>query len=52
MSGAIPPLPNVFVVWCLVKHRDDFTVYLYFNPEDGSSTASETLLSNHQNYTA
>jgi hypothetical protein len=26
MGGAIPPLPQyVFLVWCLVKHRDNFT---------------------------
>jgi hypothetical protein len=26
MRGAIPPLPEyVFTVWCLVKHRDNFT---------------------------
>jgi hypothetical protein len=26
MRGAIPPLPHyVFVAWCLVKHRDNFT---------------------------
>jgi hypothetical protein len=26
MRGAIPPLPQyVFVAWCLVKHRDNFT---------------------------
>jgi hypothetical protein len=26
MSGAIPPLPEyVFMAWCLVKHRDNFT---------------------------
>jgi hypothetical protein len=26
MRGAIPPLPQyVFMVWCLVKHRDNFT---------------------------
>jgi hypothetical protein len=26
MSGAIPPLPQyAFMVWCLVKHRDNFT---------------------------
>jgi hypothetical protein len=25
MRGAIPPLPRyVFMVWCLVKHRDNF----------------------------
>jgi hypothetical protein len=26
MNGAIPPLPqHVFMAWCLVKHRDNFT---------------------------
>jgi hypothetical protein len=26
MSGAMPPLPlYVFMEWCLVKHRDNFT---------------------------
>jgi len=26
MSGAIPPLPQyVFMMWCLVKYRDNFT---------------------------
>jgi hypothetical protein len=25
MSGTIPPLPQyAFMVWCLVKHREDF----------------------------
>jgi hypothetical protein len=29
MRGAIPPLPqNVFMAWCLVKHRDNFTILL------------------------
>jgi hypothetical protein len=29
MSGAIPSLPQyVFMAWCLVKHRDNFTFYL------------------------
>jgi hypothetical protein len=29
MRGAIPPLPqHVFMVWCLVKHRDNFTFTL------------------------
>jgi hypothetical protein len=28
MSGAIPPLPQyVFMAWCLVKHRDNFTCH-------------------------
>jgi hypothetical protein len=30
MCRAIPPLPQyVFMVWCLAKHRDNFTFYLY-----------------------
>jgi hypothetical protein len=30
MRGAIPPLPQyVFIAWCLVKHRHNFTFYLY-----------------------
>jgi hypothetical protein len=29
MSGAIHPLhQNVFMAWCLVKHRDNFTLTL------------------------
>jgi hypothetical protein len=28
MSGAIPPLSQyTFIAWCLVKIRDNFTVY-------------------------
>jgi hypothetical protein len=42
MRGAIPPFPHyVFMAWCLVKHRDNFTFYLFYhsatrrhNPED------------------
>jgi hypothetical protein len=31
MLGAIPPFPqNVFISWCLIKHRDNFTCYLTF----------------------
>jgi hypothetical protein len=30
MRGAIPPLPQyTFMAWWLVKHRDNFTFYLY-----------------------
>jgi len=30
MRGAIPPLPSyVFMEWCLVKHRDNFTFTFY-----------------------
>jgi hypothetical protein len=29
MREAIPPLPQyVFMAWCLVKHRENFTFYL------------------------
>jgi hypothetical protein len=31
MRGVIPALPRyAFMAWCLVKHRDNFTFYLYF----------------------
>jgi len=31
MSGAMPPLPQyVFMVWCLVKRRDNFTFTLNY----------------------
>jgi hypothetical protein len=31
MSGAVYPLPQyAFMVWCLVKHRDNFTFTFYF----------------------
>jgi hypothetical protein len=29
MRGAIPPLPQyVFMAWCLVKHRGNFTIII------------------------
>jgi hypothetical protein len=32
MSGAIPPLPQyVFMAWCLVKHRGNFTFTFMWN---------------------
>jgi hypothetical protein len=32
MRGAIPPLPQyVFMAWCLVKHRDNFTFTFTLN---------------------
>jgi hypothetical protein len=34
MREAVPPLPQcVFMAWCLVKHRDNFTfiVVIYFS---------------------
>jgi hypothetical protein len=31
LRGAIPPLPQyVFMAWCLVKHRDNFTFTFTF----------------------
>jgi hypothetical protein len=31
MHGAIPPLPQyVFVAWCLVEHRDNFTFCTFY----------------------
>jgi len=31
MRGAIPPLSQfVFMAWCLVKHRDNFYLYLSY----------------------
>jgi len=40
MRGAIPPLPQyTFMVWCLVKHRDNFIFTSTFNfilLEDGN----------------
>jgi hypothetical protein len=45
MNGAIPPRRQyAFMVWCLVKHRDNFTFYLYiFTPrsEADSHSASQ-----------
>jgi hypothetical protein len=41
MIGAIPPLPHVFMAWCLVKHRDNFTitVSVQFSLEKGEEQA-------------
>jgi hypothetical protein len=40
MRGAIPPLPQyVFIAWCLVKHRDNFTfIFLIFEDSAGNFT--------------
>jgi hypothetical protein len=29
MHGSIPPLPLVFMVWYLVKHKENFASYLF-----------------------
>jgi hypothetical protein len=35
MREAVPPLPQYFfLAWCLVKYRDNFTFYLYPQPEN------------------
>jgi hypothetical protein len=32
MSGALLPLPQyAFMAWCLVKHRNKFTFYIYLD---------------------
>jgi hypothetical protein len=50
MCGAIPPLPQyVFMAWCLVKHRDNFTFTFYAieivppSHSDCESTATKQL---------
>jgi hypothetical protein len=40
MSGAIPPLPvYVFMAWCLVKHRDNFTFFTFYRRVQTGSEA-------------
>jgi hypothetical protein len=43
MGGAVPPLPQyVFMAWCLVKHRGNFTLYLQnFACETSKKTRKE-----------
>jgi hypothetical protein len=37
MRGAVPPLPHyVFMAWCLVKHRDNFTFTFFMRGRSGS----------------
>jgi len=34
IRGAIPPLPPIFLMlWCLMKHRDDFVLRRMFGPK-------------------
>jgi hypothetical protein len=41
MRGAIPPLPQyIFMAWCLVKHRDNFTFTLL---DGGKGSASRLI---------
>jgi hypothetical protein len=38
MRGVIPPFPQyVFVAWCLVKHRDNFTFTMGYGLDDQGS---------------
>jgi hypothetical protein len=40
MRGAIPPLHlYAFMAWCLVKHRDNFTFFLYLVKEQDPTKA-------------
>jgi hypothetical protein len=41
MRGAIPVLLYVFMAWCLVKHRDNFTFYLYLITPKGETVNSQ-----------
>jgi len=43
MHGAIPPLPQYVMAWCLVKHRDNFTFYLYRFEVPATQTFSVVL---------
>jgi hypothetical protein len=45
MRGAIPPLPHyIFMVWCLVKHRDSFTFTLNIQGYQSEEHISAVLL--------
>jgi hypothetical protein len=47
MREDIPPLPqNVFMAWCLVKHRDKFT----FTKQQKGSREIENLISYLKTY--
>jgi hypothetical protein len=44
MCGAISPLPQyVFMAWCLVKHRDNFTFTPYRRIDINETTKVEPL---------
>jgi hypothetical protein len=44
MCGAIPPLPQYnFMVWCLIKHRDNFTFYIFPQTELLTQCVSKIL---------
>jgi hypothetical protein len=49
MGGAIPPLLQcTYMVWCLVKYRDDFTFYLL--SDRNASTCKSLAVQNLRNY--
>jgi hypothetical protein len=49
MRGAIPPLLQyVFVAWCLVKHRDNFTLLTLPNTEEKVGKNYSSLLNHCQ----
>jgi hypothetical protein len=37
MRGAIPPPEYIFIAWCLVKYRDNFTLLKLFLKMKGKS---------------
>jgi hypothetical protein len=47
MRGALPPLPPyLFMAWCLVKHRDNFTFTFIFK----SGVAFSDMMSIYDHY--
>jgi hypothetical protein len=43
--GAIPQLPQyIFMAWCLVKHRDNFTFYLPNSVGHMGGTANDEMV--------
>jgi len=46
MRGAVPPRPHdIFMAWCLVKHRNKLYCYLYIYLTDMRSSKSLSLIS-------
>jgi len=44
MNGAIPPLPQYgFIVWCLLKHRDNFTFTFTWSTSSSGPQLKENL---------
>jgi hypothetical protein len=42
MSGAIPPFPKyIFMAWCVIKYRDNFTFYLWVGKHEGKGHSED-----------